>query len=290
MITPIGAVLERDGSELLKMWQVFLPAGARPLRQHSHIRFEIGYILSGAGIYNIAGRCSRIQAGGFLIFSSNEQHCITEVEKGGLKILNIQFEPRYLWGHSNDTLSAKNYNFCFSHSSDFAGYIAPQQAECLTALFLSLKKEFEQQKEEYLLQIKSLLNSMLIELLRNHGYAAKIRLPNRERLRLVQQAIYYIDTHLAEPLTLSNLAKTAGMSPNYFSAMFHTVSGITLWDYINSRRVDMAIGLILEEPKLNILEIALSCGYNNTANFNKAFKKITGLTPSEYRKLGERVL
>lgn len=290
MITPIGSALERDGSELLKMWQVFLPAGERPLRQHSHIRFEIGFILSGAGVYNIAGRCCYIQAGGFLVFASNEQHCITKVEKGGLKILNIQFEPRYLWGRSNDTLSTKNYNFCFSHSVDFSGYIAPQQAETLTALFLQLKSEFEQKKEEYQLQVKSLLNCMLVELLRNHGYAAKTRQPNRDRLRLVQQAIYYIDTHLAEPLTLSNLAKTAGMSPNYFSALFHSVSGIALWDYINSRRIDLAISQILEEPKLNILEIALSCGYNNTANFNKAFKKITGLTPSAYRKLGERVL
>ena len=59
---------------------------------------------------------------------------------------------------------------------------------------------------------------------------------------------------------------------------------MTLWDYISAKRINKAAQLLATETKtMNILDIATQCGYNSTANFNKAFKKITGMTPSEYR-------
>jgi AraC-like DNA-binding protein len=45
--------------------------------------------------------------------------------------------------------------------------------------------------------------------------------------------------------------------------------------------------LLKDEKSLNILEIAIQCGFNNTANFNKVFKKITSMTPSNYRLFGD---
>ena len=57
-----------------------------------------------------------------------------------------------------------------------------------------------------------------------------------------------------------------------------------------SRRIDNAIFLLKENTEQNILDIALACGYNNTANFNKAFKKVTGTTPSKYRNSDDILL
>ena len=93
----------------------------------------------------------------------------------------------------------------------------------------------------------------------------------------------YIDMHFQENLTLETLARLSGLTPNYFSSLFSKVSGIKLWDYINSRRIEAAMQLLKNESNLNIIEIAAQCGFNNTANFNKAFKKAVGITPGEYR-------
>ena len=50
----------------------------------------------------------------------------------------------------------------------------------------------------------------------------------------------------------------------------------------------MAINLLLSDNSTdNMLDIAVKCGFNNTANFNKTFKNITGITPSEYRLSGD---
>ena len=58
---------------------------------------------------------------------------------------------------------------------------------------------------------------------------------------------------------------------------------MTAWDYVNIKRIEKSLGL-LKNTDDTVLSVAAECGYNNTANFNRIFKKITGLTPAEYRK------
>ena len=89
---------------------------------------------------------------------------------------------------------------------------------------------------------------------------------------------------MCEEIKLNDLANIAGLSPNYFSHLFKKNNGISLWDYITAKRIEKAINILRHNRELTILEIALECGFNNTTNFNKAFKKQKCLTPSEFRK------
>ena len=124
---------------------------------------------------------------------------------------------------------------------------------------------------------------IIIELIRNFGYFDGALPVSKDKSRLIRKAAEYIDAHFQENLTLESLARLLGLTPNYFSSLFSKVSGIKLWDYINSRRIEAAMQLLKNESNLNIIEIAAQCGFNNTANFNKAFKKTVGITPGEYR-------
>lgn len=58
---------------------------------------------------------------------------------------------------------------------------------------------------------------------------------------------------------------------------------MTVWDYINIKRIDKAVNL-LTKTNDTVINIASKCGFNSPANFNRIFKKITGLTPKECRK------
>ncbi len=279
MITEIGSITHSDGSLLLKMWEVTVPEGSRPLQNHSHIRFEITTVNSGSGLYTVGKQVHPMNPGDVFVFSSNEQHCITSIGTEGLKITNLHFEPRYLWGNSMDSLSEENSNFCFFHSPDFSNRIEAGPAAPLYALFQQIREELCHAGREYALSVKSLLNLLLIRLIRDYGYAGA----HADLGIGIRRVLEYIDTNLSEDLSLKSLAKIAGVSPNYFSAQFHHASGITLWEYINSRRIDKAIHLLMQKNPQSMLEIALLCGFNNTANFNKTFKKVTGMTPTEYR-------
>ena len=95
----------------------------------------------------------------------------------------------------------------------------------------------------------------------------------------------YINQHLSEQITLEKLAEIANMNKTYYSTFFKKLNKVTVWDYIISARIELAINYLMNSqvPK-SIIEIAEACGFYNISNFNRIFKKITGKTPSEYKK------
>ena len=105
----------------------------------------------------------------------------------------------------------------------------------------------------------------------------------------IRRATDYISEHLTEPLTLAEIAAQAQMSPNYFSAVFRAVRAIPLWDYVSEQRVAEAMRRI-DAGTESMLTVAMQSGFNNTANFNKTFRRYTGRTPSEYRRHGSAIL
>ena len=83
---------------------------------------------------------------------------------------------------------------------------------------------------------------------------------------------------------MDQIAGESGLSPYYFTRIFRECFHLKLWDYVLSKRIDAAKRLLHGDGELTVLEIAMRCGFHNTANFNHAFLRFTGLTPSEYRK------
>ncbi len=290
MIQEIGELLDQSNLTLLKAWQVSVEPGKRPFRRHSHIRFEIAHILSGSGTYTVHHQQLPILPGDFFVFCGKERHCITEIGPSGLTLINLHFEPRYLWGSPTESFSFKNGNFCFTHSKSFKNRITGPNATVLAGYFELLLQELQLKPQEYPLAVKSYLNLMLLHLIRRLNYAQENAEFVSENISPIFKAMEYIDAHYTEPIKLSELAKEVQLSPNYFSALFHKINGITLWDYINTKRVEQAIHFLLEDKAKNILQIAMQCGFNNTANFNKTFKSVTLMTPSEYRKYGEPII
>lgn len=280
MSTPIGELFLEDKKSLLKMWSIFVDLKSRPFQQHSHTRFEITVVNSGSGEYTTERAVYPMLPGDVFVFSSNEAHCITKTGKDGLNITNLHFEPRYL----GDDLSGSYMNFCFFHSDEFCNRIEAKNADVLRYHHDKIKNEFLCGSEQYQLAIKSHLLLLLIELLRAHNYRANIALDKSDMAFDILAVYDYIDKHLQDPITLKELADIANLSPNYFSHLFKKLNSVSLWDYITAKRIEKAVRLIRsKENNLTMLRIALECGFNNTVNFNKAFKKHKGITPSQLK-------
>jgi len=283
MIHSIGELYLQGGRPLLKMWRSDVAPAVRPFVRHSHTYFEITVVNSGSGEYTTEHRVYPMQPGDVFVFASNEVHYITRVGPEGLSITNLHFEPRYLAERTPDAENDSRLQFCFSHTPDFHNRIAAQHAAVLRDYHKRIREELSSGATEYPTAVKACLNLMLIELLRRHGYRVLQDIPGSLQHLL---AVYdYIEKHLTEDLRLETLAGIAGLSPNYFSHLFRQINGISLWDYIIAKRIEKAMTLILSENnRRNMTEIALLCGFNNTVNFNKAFKKHKGITPSQLKK------
>jgi AraC family transcriptional regulator len=93
----------------------------------------------------------------------------------------------------------------------------------------------------------------------------------------------YIEEHLAEQISLAALAQLVGLSPYHFCRTFKQSFGMPPHRYHNSRRIEHAKSL-LAKPASMVTEIGLSVGFGDTSSFTSVFHKMTGLTPTAYRR------
>ena len=106
----------------------------------------------------------------------------------------------------------------------------------------------------------------------------------QKTVRPVHQAQQYIQEHLDGDLTLEQVASQVYLNPAYFSSMFKSETGVNFSKYVAAERVNRAKEY-LRDPSLSIAQVAERVGYRDKKHFSKLFKKVTGIYPSDYRKL-----
>lgn len=100
--------------------------------------------------------------------------------------------------------------------------------------------------------------------------------------QVIDRICQYIDDHLREDLSLVRLAEIHYFNPSYLSRFFKQERGINLSEYIDTCRARKAKEL-LHDNDLKVREVAVSVGYEAAHSFTRFFKKVTGMTPQEYR-------
>lgn len=105
----------------------------------------------------------------------------------------------------------------------------------------------------------------------------------------VEHAIDYIEQHLAEELTLHKVSREVGISKYHFHRLFKEKTGLSIGQYIRTRKLARAAFLLLETD-FSILEIALECSFETQESFTRAFKSIYQLPPGKYRNLMKNMI
>jgi AraC family transcriptional regulator len=93
----------------------------------------------------------------------------------------------------------------------------------------------------------------------------------------------YIEQHLSEPISLATLAQLVRLSPNYFCRAFSQSFGVPPQRYHTRQRIERA-KVLLAKPGAMATDVALTVGYSEASAFSTAFRRVTGLTPSCYRR------
>lgn len=92
----------------------------------------------------------------------------------------------------------------------------------------------------------------------------------------------YISEHISESISMRDAARELGYEYHYFSALFHKSFSMNFKNFLNVFRFDIARRL-LENKSVDIGDISEKCGFGSQRNFNRVFKSLAGVTPSEYR-------
>lgn len=104
-----------------------------------------------------------------------------------------------------------------------------------------------------------------------------------EWVKMIGEAVDYIEAHITEDITISDVADHVYISPFYFYKGFSMLCGYTLKEYIRNRRLSLAGGELIS-GNATVMELAIKYGYDSPDSFTRAFTRFHGISPSMVRK------
>jgi len=99
----------------------------------------------------------------------------------------------------------------------------------------------------------------------------------------VASAKLFVQTHVEEPFTLTQVVRHVHVSRFYFCKLFKKATGMTLTEYVSRVRVEKAKTLLVD-PSLRVSEIVYAAGFGSIPQFNSVFNRIVGMAPTDYRE------
>ena len=209
----------RDNSEknILRLSTRHPRSGKKSFTDHRHLEFQISYIKSGSGTYQIEDTTYYVRPGDLFFFRSNDLHWLPEIDFGEpMTIVELFFDPRLLWPSNNEFFNPgllrlfvdKSESFCHRLEKDH-----PMWSQ-IQPLFQNIENEFVNRDAEYPLLIKLNLLTMLVLLQRHFGMDGELDTSPLcySNFDAIEKSMDYLHEHLTEDLTLSSLAQIANMS------------------------------------------------------------------------------
>jgi len=160
-----------------------------------------------------------------------------------------------------------------------------EQADRLVASLRRIEEEMDSPQLGALEIVQHSFQIFLIDLCRAAQRRGLVLSPSQRGVfpAWVEKLRQAIDRDFAQPHELGTLAANAGVSVAYLCRLFKAYTGKTVIAYLVERRIQAAIWKLREGDE-KVISIALACGFNDLAYFNRAFKRIVGTTPSAYRR------
>lgn len=256
-------------------------------RLHRHDVLEINWIKSGSGHYIINGQRINFQEGDILLINSNDLH--RAYEKEHLVMQVTAFDASWFvhdLRYEHDLLAPfAELGIHFTH------LLSRDHSKLLQSILSDMQEEYNRSQPLHVSIVRSHLIRFLAYVSRYLRSEAPLspdgaaRHPSSEHDVKVRAAIQAMDRDFARPWTLKELAGLVYLSPSRFSAVFKQTVGVSPVEYLISVRIKHAVRL-LESSDLQIINIALECGFRNLSNFYRLFKSSTGYAPSEVRSGG----
>lgn len=250
---------------------------------HWHDEMEIIYIKKGHGYVTVDFRQYKVSSNTIVLILPGQLHSIEQYDNLSMEYENIIFNVNMLISRTEDTcttdflrplLNGKvTVPSVYSIISDYYDDIA----RCVDACDEICKTK----PEGYELYIKGKLYEFF--------YVLSNRCRNKKNQKTIQSldkmkaVMKHVENHYSDKITIKDAATLIGFSESHFMRYFKETMGTSFVDYLREYRLTMATRM-LQISEASILTISQEVGFDNLSNFNRAFKKKYGVTPSQYRK------
>ena len=280
---------QRLPQEFDKSFIVFRETGKFfPCPWHYHPEFELVLVNKSTGRRMVGDHIGYFGEGDLVFMGSrlphvwvNEPAYISGTEAGPAEAIVIQFVEDFLGERFMNIPEMEGLKRMLKVSE--RGIVINGKARSrISALMNDMLSMTGLQRLSALLSIFEVLsNTAEYELLASPKFVQNFQYESPGRFKVITE---YILRNFNEDITLPAAAAVANMGLTAFCNFFKSQFRVTFVEYLNTVRIGHACKLIAEN-KLNIVQIAYECGFNSLANFNRQFKKLKKISPSDYRKL-----
>jgi AraC-like DNA-binding protein len=234
------------------------------VQRNNYDSFLIIYVKKGAGYLTIQNKTFPFQSGDLVIVDCYQPH-----------IYGTTTDSEILWIHFDGATSREYIQMLQS------------QNEPVYALKNALSMENELKKVINMISSQENINDPLcslsiLQLLTEAMLGNDSRDIKKHPSHVIEDTLSYISSHIGDSLSLQFLADRAGLSPFYFTRLFKKETGYTPHNYIIQSRINIA-KFYLKSSEYSIKQICFNSGFPSESSFCSTFKKISGMTPSEYK-------
>ena len=254
---------------------------------HFHPELELVYIKSSYGTRFIGDNINPFEKGEIVLIGENLPHMWLNNEvyfkkssKLRAKAVAIHFKKDFLgseflqapeMNHLSKLLERAKFGIKFIDSSN----------EIKNRFSKILTLDGFEKTMEFINLLNSLARHKQYESLSSQGYIDSFNNIDNENMIKTYQYVY---KNFTNSIYLKDVAKHINMNPSSFSRFFKRLNRKTFSRFLNDVRVGYACKLMIESNNNDITTICFESGYNNVSNFNRQFKKIKGMPPSNYIK------
>lgn len=251
---------------------------------HWHDEVEIIYVKKGMGTVYVNLKSFTVKGPAIVLILPGCLHGIRQYGEDSMEYENIIFHPNLLYGTKSDFVSREFVEPVLSGAYDIPAVLTPKmpQYRQIAAPIDACDEICRQKPKGFQLFVKGQLFQLLYALISCFRGTAPGR-KNQKDLERIKPVLKYVERHYPEKIPVSDIAGELGVSEAHFMRFFKEIMEMSFVTYLNHYRLTMAARLLRISGD-SILEISQETGFQNLSNFNRAFKKKYGQTPSDYRK------
>ena len=237
---------------------------------HTHACTELFYVVGGMGQFNIADRLLPVSTDDLVIVNPNVEHPELSLNARPLEYIvlgveGLEFEPAE---DGDDRYALVNFR---GGGEEMLFYLR------------AMLREIETKAEGYQVVCQDLLEVLLVRLMRRTNFTLSVAPTGRRTSKECAAVRRYIDSHFKESINLELLSQLTHVNKYYMVHAFSREYGISPINYLISRRIQES-RYLLSTTDHSLSQIAHMLGFSSPSYFSQSFRKLSGMSPMEYRK------
>lgn len=240
---------------------------------HQHPQIELSYVLSGKVTYTNPDTCYELLPGQLILHFPYELHAFSCMEPDS-RMLTLLFDIDFLADFIRRFCEYRLPKKIFSKKE-----LEASTHDALQWLYHYAAGETEAHADTVQLMQRGWLTAILGDLFYKHELKKRSEKLEPE---IIAQIISNIEKQIDKNLTMEELAHASGISLHYLTHIKQYIF-VTYNTLLTTTKISYADRLLVNTDS-SLLEIAIACGYPNLTSFNRNYKKVTGMTPSDVRK------